>query len=343
MTAIDDHGGSLERARSLFPGAPEPFVDLSTGISPHPYPQIDLAATALSRLPEPGRLIELKRVAARCYGATDARAIVAAPGTQILLHKVMALVAPGQARVLGPTYAEHARAATLAGHAVRETACVEDLADADVAIAVNPNNPDGRIVPRETLLDLADAAAARGGLLVVDEAFMDVGPAAESLCADAGRDGLVVLRSFGKFFGLAGLRLGFALGPIKAMAGIEAEFGPWAVSGPTLDYGLAALADTDWQETHRRRLVRDAERIDRMLAGAGVPVQGGTALFRFVDMAEAPSLFDWLGRRGILVRRFGWRSTALRIGLPGPEEEWVRLHEALSQWAGRGGDRETGR
>ncbi|MBL8585076.1 MAG: aminotransferase class I/II-fold pyridoxal phosphate-dependent enzyme, partial [Rhizobiaceae bacterium] len=171
-----EHGGSLERARALFPHAPEPLVDLSTGINPHSYPLFDLPATVHQRLPEPTRLAELLRVAGAIYGLAEKDGIVAAPGTQILLPRVMSLIPPGRCAVLGPTYAEHARAAAIAGHAVSEVVAFEALADHDLAVVVNPNNPDGRLIPVETLAELARHLAARGGLLVVDEAFMDVGP-----------------------------------------------------------------------------------------------------------------------------------------------------------------------
>lgn len=328
-----DHGGSLGRARALFPHAPEPFVDLSTGINPHSYPLFALAATALTRLPEAGRLRDLKSAAAQAYGAPDTAHVAAAPGTQILLPLVCSLVPPGRARVLGPTYAEHARAAANAGHAVTEVEAFEALEGADLAIVVNPNNPDGRIVPRERLLDLAERLRRKGGLLVVDEAFMDVGPRGTSLAGDVGRGGIVVLRSFGKFFGLAGVRLGFALADAETAARLEARFGPWAVSGPALEYGVAALADLDWQQAMRRRLADEAERLDALFRRFKVPVVGGTTLFRFIDFQGAASLFHALGEKGILLRHFAGRPNVLRAGLPASPEEWRRLESALAGWA----------
>jgi cobalamin biosynthetic protein CobC len=331
--AAVDHGGSLGRARALFPHAPEPFVDLSTGINPHSYPLFALAATALTRLPEAARLHDLKVAAAGAYAAPGTANIAAAPGTQILLPLVYGLVNPGRARVLGPTYAEHARAAAVAGHAVAEVDDFEALEGADLAVVVNPNNPDGRIVSRARLLDLAGRLRARGGLLVIDEAFMDVGPSAESLAGDVGQDGVVVLRSFGKFFGLAGVRLGFALAEAATASRLEAQFGPWAVSGPALEYGVAALSDVDWQETMRRKLAADAERLDALLRRFGVPVAGGTTLFRQIDFPAARGLFHALGEKGILLRHFAGRPTVLRAGLPGSPEEWRRLESALADWA----------
>ncbi|MFI0848172.1 threonine-phosphate decarboxylase CobD [Mesorhizobium sp. IMUNJ 23232] len=332
IEAVDDHGGSLGRARALFPQAPQPFIDLSTGINPHSYPLFDLPATAFARLPEPGRARDLREVAAQAYGAPAAPNVVAAPGTQILLPRVMALVSPGRAKVLGPTYAEHARTAALAGHTVEEVSDFKDLANADVAVVVNPNNPDGRITTRAALLDLADGLGRRGGLLVVDEAFMDVGPMRESLAGDVARPGLIVLKSFGKFFGLAGVRLGFAAAEHGLAARLEAELGPWAVSGPALEIGIRALADEAWQEEMRSRLAGESERLDKLLEMFGLWVAGGTSLYRFFETPTASELFEVLGRNGILLRNFSWSKSALRCGLPADEASWSRLEQALVIW-----------
>jgi cobalamin biosynthesis protein CobC len=330
---ITDHGGSLGRARRLFPQAPEPWVDLSTGINPHSYPLFDLPATALSRLPEPARVRELDGIAAAAYGAPSALNIVSAPGTQILLPRVASLVAPGRALVLGPTYAEHARAAAIADHTVAEVGDFGALADADLAIVVNPNNPDGRVVTRENLLELARVLHSRGGLLVVDEAFMDVGPREQSVAGDVGQGGFVVLKSFGKFFGLAGLRLGFAIAAAPVARRLEAELGPWAVAGLALEYGVRALGDHAWQDEMRERLRSGMARLDALLSRSDIPVRGGTPLFRYLEIPHAADLFDLLGEQGILVRNFAWSSTALRIGLPGGEAQWARLERALQSWA----------
>lgn len=327
-----DHGGSLGRARALFPHAPQPWIDLSTGINPHSYPLFDLPATALTRLPEPSSAGRLQAAAASAYGAPSPLHVALAPGTQILLPRVFSLVKPGRAAILGPTYAEHARTAALSGHSVDEVSDVSALADSDLAIVVNPNNPDGRVVPRADLLALAETLRRRGGLLVIDEAFMDVGPQEESLCGDVGQGGIVVLRSFGKFFGLAGVRLGFAIASPDIAARLDAEFGPWSVSGQALEYGIRALDDHDWQAMMRERLASDAARLDSLLAAQGMPVSGGTSLFRYILTTGAAALFDALGEAGILVRNFAERPHALRFGLPGDEPAWGRLDRALAGW-----------
>jgi cobalamin biosynthetic protein CobC len=246
------------------------------------------------------------------------------------------LVRRGRAAILTPTYNEHARAARLAGHSVIETRESAALGDADLAIVTNPNSPDGRLIDREALLAVAAKLRARGGILIVDEAFMDVGPPGFSLAGDVARGNLVVLRSFGKFFGLAGIRLGFALLDQPSAVRLAAMLGPWAVSGPALAIGAAALADTAWIEQTRHRLLQASGRLDAILIGAGLGIPGGTTLFRLVRTPAAAALFHHLGRAGILVRNFPDNATWLRFGLPAGEEDWLRLQIAMDAFRNNG-------
>jgi cobalamin biosynthetic protein CobC len=330
------HGGDLGAARRLFPDAPKPFIDLSTGINPNPYPLPALPAELFAHLPDAVATARLTEVAATSYGAPSAAHVVPAPGTQILLPLVAGLVRPGRAAILSPTYNEHARAARLAGHSVIETRESAALGEADLAIVTNPNSPDGRLIDREALLALATKLRARGGVLVVDEAFMDVGPSGFSLAGDVGRGNLVVLRSFGKFFGLAGIRLGFALLDQPSAVRLAAMLGPWAVSGPALAIGAAALADTAWIEATRHRLLQASGRLDAILIGAGLGIPGGTTLFRLVRTPAASALFHHLGRAGILVRNYPDNATWLRFGLPAGEEDWLRLQIAMDAFRNNG-------
>ncbi len=327
------HGGDLGAARRLFPGAPEPFVDLSTGINPHPYPLPALPLEIFARLPDAAATRRLAAAAAKFYGVPSADDVVAAPGTQILLPMVAGLVRPGRAAILTPTYNEHARAARLAGHSVTQTRELGMLGDADLAVVTNPNSPDGRLIDRDILLVLAGKLRARGGMLVVDEAFMDVGPTGASLAGDIARGNIVVLRSFGKFFGLAGVRLGFALLDRPLAARLSALLGPWAVSGPALAVGAQALADAAWIEKTRGELLQASRRLDAILVGAGLAVVGGTTLFRLAQTPAASALFHHLGAAGILVRIFPDDPTWLRFGLPAHEEDWQRLQKAMLQKA----------
>ncbi|HYH22501.1 MAG TPA: threonine-phosphate decarboxylase CobD [Azospirillum sp.] len=321
------HGGDLDAARAAFPGAPEPWLDLSTGINPWSYPIPAIPIEAWTRLPGRAADEALRAAAVACYGAPSAAHVVAAAGSQALIQVLPRLRPLGRVAVLGPTYAEHARGWSAAGHAVAEVRRLEEADGADVVVIVNPNNPDGRVVPAAVLLDLARRQAARGGWLVVDEAFADAMPEV-SMAAEADRPGLVVLRSFGKFFGLAGVRLGFALGRPELADAVRRGVGPWAVSGPALAVGAAALSDRAWIETMRQRLVAETSALDVHLQRMDLSVSGGTPLFRLVTHDRAQDYHRAFGRAGILVRRFPEHPGWLRMGLPPDEAARERLAQA---------------
>lgn len=315
----------------MFPEAPEPWIDLSTGINPHSYPHSPVPASAFARLPEPGAAEELKQLAAAHFGAPSASHITLSPGTQMLMPLLAQIALSRGAKsgaVLSPAYAEHARTARMAGLIVTEVENLGDLSAHDYAVVVNPNNPDGRVTDRDALLSFADSMRGKGGLLVVDEAFVEAG-GAESLANAADHDALVVLRSFGKFYGMAGVRLGFAIAHPDTTAALDARLGPWAVSGPALHIATEALADEEWQSSMRLQLAKEALRMNDLLKKAGLEIAGGTSLFTLVRDKRATALFDHLGKRGILVRVFDERPSDIRFGLPGSEAEWQRLEAAL--------------
>lgn len=324
------HGGNLDLARERFGEPAGGWLDLSTGISPWPYRFTPLSPESWARLPAESALDALRAVAARRYGAPDAACVTALPGTQAFLQLLPRLRPPEPVAVVSPTYGEHVATWAAAGHPVAEVATPE-AAERAAAIVVltNPNNPDGRIVAPDRLVPLAARLATRGGLLVVDEAFADVAPGV-SLAPRCDHPAIVVLRSFGKLHGLAGVRLGFALtAPVMARA-FEAALGPWAVSGPALAIGREALADDAWQAEIRVRLAAMAARLDAVLQATGLPVVGGTSLFRLVETPDAGPIFERLGRTGILVRQFPTQPNRLRFGLPPDEAGLRRLAAALA-------------
>ncbi len=325
------HGGRLQAARRRFPNAPEPFLDLSTGINPIAYPLPALPPEAFTRLPEPEAIAALERSAAQAYGVGDPAMVVAAPGTQILVGLIPRLWRLGRVAVIGPTYAEHAVAWSRAG---AEVALVPDLPDPreggmpDGVVLCNPNNPDGRRWPASTLLALADGLRPTGGLLLVDEAFCDFEAPEISLAPRLPHPAIVVLRSFGKTYGLAGVRLGFALAAPERAGAIRDALGPWAVSGPAVAIGLAAFGDPRWREDAGNRLARDGATLDSYLRDAGLQILGGTHLFRLAATRSAAGVAERLGRAGVLVRAFPDRPTWLRFGIPAGAPAWSRLTSA---------------
>jgi len=323
MSGARDHGGDLDRAMAEFGGAAHEWLDLSTGINPRPYPLPPLRPRDWTALPTGVALEALARTAARAYGSPVLPVPLA--GAHAAVQIVPHVAPPGPARVLGPTYNEHAAALRAAGRRVLQVAAPGDLAGAAVAVVVNPNNPDGR---RHTPAALA-VLAGKVGCLVVDESFADPDPALSLAPRLETLDNVIVLRSFGKFYGLAGVRLGFALTAQPLARRIAAAAGPWAVSGPAIAVGRAALADTAWQAGTTARLARDAARLDALAEGAGWALVGGTSLFRTYDTADSAAAQTRLARDRIWSRIFPYSARWIRLGLPDGDAAWQRLLRAL--------------
>ena len=292
-----------------------------------------LSPDAFTRLPEPEDEAELCRLAAAAYGVPPAARVVAAPGSQILISLLPGVLGHAKAVVLGPTYGEHASSWAASGASVADVTDAGALAaraGPGVALVLcNPNNPDGRRLPLERLAGLASRCAGQGGALVVDEAFADLEPDVPQAAALLPSPGLVVLRSFGKSYGLAGVRLGFLIADPLVADRMRTLLGPWAVGGVAIAAGRHALADRLWRERAGMTLQAEADRLDRVLTEAGLVVEGGTRLFRLATCRDAAARFRRLGSSGLLVRRFHERPDRLRFGLPPDEAAWARLRAAL--------------
>lgn len=310
-----DHGGGLDAAVARWGGSRADWIDLSTGINPAPYPLPALPADCWTALPDAAALQALCHAARRFWQVPDAAEIVPTAGASAIIARMPAL-APFAAAIPGPTYNEHARAYRHAGLPVT------DHGPAPVTIVVHPNNPDGRLWPHTT---------AGSQLTVIDESFCDVIPQASQIARTA-QYGVLVLKSFGKFWGLAGLRLGFAIATRATLTGPQGHLadllGPWCVSGPAIATGTAALTDPGWADATRQRLTQDAARLDGLMTQAGAVVAGGTPLFRLYDVGDAARWQDHLAQARIWTRLFPYSSRWLRLGLP-PATGWPRLAAAL--------------
>ena len=317
-----DHGGNLDEAMARFGGGDADWLDLSTGINRAPYPLPAFSAHAANDLPTKADMARLCAAARMAYATTGS--VLPVAGAQAAIQMIPRLCGPGTARVLSPTYNEHAASLRAAGWSVDEVTDIADLAGADLAVAVNPNNPDGRAHDPETLL----ALSGKVGRLVVDESFCDPVPQL-SVAAKSGVNGLLVLRSFGKFYGLAGLRLGFVLGSEADISALSAMSGPWPVSGFAIEAGIAALSDSDWKAATIARLTGDAMRMDGLAAQAGWNFVGGTALFRLYETPDAMAAQERLARGQVWSRIFPYNKCWIRLGLPGTEAEWEQVERAL--------------
>ncbi|MCV9942330.1 MULTISPECIES: threonine-phosphate decarboxylase CobD [Rhizobium] len=339
MSAPIAHGGGITAAAAIFGGRLDDWLDLSTGINPCPVALPDIPARAWHRLPDRHLVDEARRAARDHYGSGEILPLPV-PGTQSVIQLLPRLIEAGRGTttdkrvavaVVSPTYGEYAQAFTSAGFAVDAVGDVAAVrAEHLLAVVVNPNNPDGRASPAETLIALHDRMKAAGGLLVVDEAFGDTDPALSLAARVQELSNLIIFRSFGKFFGLAGLRLGFAIARDDILARFEDWLGPWAVSGPALSIA-GSLLRSDVAPI-RSRINERCAGLHAVLKGAGLRMAGGTALFTLVADARAGDIYTHLCRHHILVRKFDYAPEWLRFGLTPDVAADRRLSQALQRF-----------
>ncbi|MBT3991765.1 MAG: threonine-phosphate decarboxylase [Rhodospirillaceae bacterium] len=319
------HGGNLTAAAETFGTPKDGWIDLSTGINAACYPNTDITENALRMLPTPGEVEHLLHAARHFYRVPPGPHIIAAPGTQSVLQNLPLLYPGRRVVILSPTYSEHRHTWEQAGNDVVAYTAFDELAASDIAVLVNPNNPDGRRYQPDELLKLAETVE----LLIIDEAFCDGSPDL-SIVPHLGGGNILVLRSLGKFFGLAGLRLGFVIGAPEITQALEERLGPWAVSGPAIEIGGRALSDQAWIADMQETLTDQSARLNKLLQSHSLSIVGGTELFTLVETDKALNIYNALGKAGILVRRFEDQPHWLRIGLAGAENEWQRLAAALN-------------
>lgn len=324
--ALMEHGGRIDSAQALYPHAPRPWLDLSTGINPRAWePPADLAVDLCS-LPSPAALATLEAVAARHFGTDPAR-VVALPGTEIGLRLLGALGLPAPARHVGPSYATHE---AVFPARISIDSLTDEATHGGTILLANPNNPDGRLVSPDALRPMINGLREHAGWLVVDEAFADTLPNAGLASKLSAEDPVILFRSFGKFFGLAGVRLGFMIAPPGIVARVRDRLGSWPISATALAIGTAAYADRAWIETTRTQLVTRTAALDAVLLRHGLTANGACPLFRLIVTDDAKSLFERLSMAGILTRPFTYDPRWLRLGVPADAAALVRLDAALA-------------
>lgn len=325
MTAgFAHHGGRLREACDHFGGRPQEWIDLSTGINPNGWRPVEPLAIDWQCLPDANALALLEKEAARFFGC-DPLLCAALPGSETglrLLARLLDLPGLHQSLAYG-TYS----AAFGQGNALADPLQLPIAATA--LVLGNPNNPDGKLYARDDLLAMLDHQERHGGWLVVDEAFADCDPGWSIAANVSTQRRLIVLRSFGKFFGLAGLRLGFVIAPPTILGGLRKALGDWPLHAAALAFGSAAYADATWIGVTRRDLPRRAAALDAVLGRHGLAARGACPLFRFIAAPGAGALFEPLARHRILTRPFADHPDFLRIGLPADDAALDRLETAL--------------
>ncbi|MFP3557093.1 threonine-phosphate decarboxylase CobD [Paraburkholderia sp. SIMBA_049] len=326
MTRTIQHGGNLHEAARRYEIPYDAWLDLSTGINPHGYPVPPVPADAWRRLPDSGD--GFTEHAARYYGAPDASHVLSVAGSQAAIRALPHLLPQGTVGIAPLTYGEYAPAFARAEHRITTLDVTRLTLPDDIthAVVVNPNNPTAEHLRAATLLQWHETLSERGGMLIIDEAFADAMPS-ESLAAQTHRQGLVVLRSPGKFFGLAGARAGFVLACPLLLESLDQTLGAWTVSGPARHAVSAAFADTTWQHDMRAKLAEESARLVALLSAHGFIVHS-TPLFAWIADTRAVQLHDALAKQGIWTRFFA-DPASVRFGLPATENEWARLETCL--------------
>ncbi|UTW14300.1 threonine-phosphate decarboxylase [Marinobacterium rhizophilum] len=321
------HGGRLRAAARQQGIALHHWLDLSTGLNPHGWPVPALDPQCWARLPEEGDGLE--EAAREYYGAQN---LLPVAGSQVAIQALPRLRASCRVAIMAPGYREHEQAWRAAGHAVQLLSVEQlrhELPACEVLVLIHPGNPGAERFSVAELLAWQAEMAARGGWLLLDEAFIDCTPGA-SLAMHAGRPGLIVLRSLGKFFGLAGIRVGFVLAPPAVLTPLRELLGPWSISGPARAVATLALQDKAWQDSMRVQLEAESSRLSDLLRQHHLPPTAGCALFQWVRTPQAPQLHRALAQRAILTREFE-NPASLRFGLPADEAGWARLDNALTE------------
>ena len=306
----------------------EQWLDLSTSINPRPWPVPEVPIEVWQRLPEDDD--GLPALARGWAGAPERAGCLPVAGTQAAIQTLPRLRAPGRIGVPEPAYAEHAEGWRAAGHEVIPFTALpseRDLAELDALVWINPNNPTGESVQARDLLACHEHLAGHGGWLVVDEAFIDAEPS-QTLVPETWREGLVVFRSMGKFFGLAGLRAGLVFGPSRICSLLDDLLGPWSVSHPARYLMQQALADTAWQRAASDQLHQGHQRLVTLLRRTGLVSRGSAPYFAYCPHEAPGRVARTLAAQAVLVRVFD-APGALRFGLPGTEPEWAHLERAL--------------
>ena len=323
------HGGDLSSAISVYGGRREKWLDLSTCINQSPYPFMGISRSDCYRLPDSGDYDECIGAARRAWGVSDSGHIVLGSGSQSIIQVLPYLFEPQDVSIVGYTYSEHSICWSRAGHRVYVSDRPETAeSTSKIVIVVNPNNPDGRTW--DDLYPLSRRLSMRGGVLIVDEAFCDLTP--DLSLVGSVDDHLVVLRSLGKFYGLAGLRFGAAICGASLSERLLSRLGPWSVSVPALFLATKALSDVRWRTRSLQKLGYARSTFGSLLGEYNLEIIGGTNLFALIEHPRVPAIFDHLANRHILARKFVDRPNWLRFGIPTKRGRLNRLRRALSSF-----------
>ena len=317
------HGGDIDLAIKKYGGERKNWIDLSTGINRTSYPWQESVNVHLRDLPGSKLLMSLEETASRAYKIAVGTDTVASSGAQQIINLLpLYLKKYNSVAILGPTYNEYESAFKSSNVRTKMVSEISDLYCSDIAIIVNPNNPTGKEIAEEAL----DELSKKVRILIIDESFkMFSSRKIQKL------DNVIQINSLGKFFGLAGLRLGFVSGPSDFIKSVRNMLGPWPISSLAAEIGLVALNDKIWISEMEKILLAASNALHEVCNSKNWKLVGKTNLFHTYAISNCLEVEEQFAAHGIWVRTFDYSETWVRLGIPTSECELTRVKQALNQ------------
>ncbi len=317
------HGGDIDLAIKKYGGQRADWIDLSTGINRTSYPWQENVKVELRDLPSNKLLRSLEKAASRAYKVAEDKDTAAVQGAQQIISLLpICLKNYNSVAILGPTYNEYEKAFKSSEIKAETVSEVSKLSSSDIAIVVNPNNPTGKVIAEEILNDLSKKVR----ILIIDESFKMF-----SSRRIQKFDNVIQINSLGKFFGLAGVRLGFVSGPSNFIKSVRGMLGPWPVSSIAAEIGKIALNDQAWISQMEKILLEGSDVLHRACNRKNWKLIGKTNLFHTYATSSSLKVEKQFAAHYIWIRTFDYSETWVRLGIPTSKYEWTRVRQALNQ------------
>ena len=317
------HGGDIDLAIKKYGGQRADWIALSTGINRTSYPWQESVKVELRDLPSSKLLMGLEKAASRAYKVAEGTDTAAVQGAQQIISLLpTCLKNYNSVAILGPTYNEYEKAFKISGIKAETVSDVSKLSSSDIAIIVNPNNPTGKVIAEEILDDLSKKVR----ILIIDESFKMF-----SSRRIQKFDNVIQINSLGKFFGLAGVRLGFVSGPSDFIKSVRGMLGPWPVSSVAAEIGIIALNDKTWISEMEKILLEGSNVLHEACNTKNWKLVGKTNLFHTYATSNCVEVEEQFAAHYIWIRTFDYSKSWVRLGIPTSKYEWARVRQALNQ------------
>ena len=307
---IREHGGDIDNAIKKYGGNKDDWIDLSTGINPNHYPYKLINIRELQNLPYKNDIDNLNKLAKKYFQTTAC--VRAVSGAQGGINILPFLLPNKTVSILSPTYNEYQNVFSNSLKKIINVKNLSELKKSQIAIICNPNNPDGKLYSNDNLLKISKSVE----YLIIDESFIDQYPRKSLSHKLDDQTNILILRSFGKFFGLAGIRLGFLISNKEIDKKIQFLIGNWPISNVAINVASKALIDHVWIMNTISFLKEGSYFLDCLASEINWKVVGGTNLYRLYETPNAHDAQNKLANFKIWSRRFSYSKKWIRLGIP---------------------------